>query len=219
MTVALGQCTSCWSPEDTILPTEDDLTDAPNPPEVTHLMRDDDVEPSLAHLLEAAEAGDLRTTVAMIDSGAVDLDGVEAVDRYSAMLTASEAGHVDVVAALVAAGASVETRDSYGRTPLYAAAVAGRLEVVTFLTNKAGADVGALDNERRTPFWACCAVRNMLVARVLFETGQCDINAVSTAGESALAFAEAHGHHEVAAFLALQGAARGPPGLVVERPS
>lgn len=199
--VTLGQCSSCWSPMTG--DADDGFGESRHGDrlEVTHLKRQEPVAPTLPMLLEAAEANDLRTVVAIVDSGVLDLDATESVDEYGAVLTAAEAGHLDVVIALAEAGASVETRDSFGRTPLYAAAVAGHVDVVRYLACVAGAEVGAEDHEKRTAFWASCAVRNLRVAGALLATGACDVDARSAAGDTALDFATLHGHAEVAAFL------------------
>lgn len=89
--------------------------------------------------MDAAEIGDLDTVQRIIASKVVDLDAVDD-DLYSALLTAAEAGNVDVVRELKEAGADIENCDSYRRTPLYAAAVAGHIDVVRYLDT--GANVG-----------------------------------------------------------------------------
>ncbi|KAJ8614250.1 hypothetical protein CTAYLR_001093 [Chrysophaeum taylorii] len=156
-------------------------------------------------LLESAETGDVEAVERIIKSGVVDINAVDEVDSYSALMMSAEAGHLDIVKALKDAGAEVEIRDSYGRTPLYAAAVAGHIEVVRYLVHQ-GADVGALDCENRSVLWACCAVRRIDIAAVLLENSDCNLNAVAGSGESAIDFAIKHGHAEVAEFLRGQGA-------------
>lgn len=157
-------------------------------------------------LLEAAETGDLDTVQRIIASDSVDIDAVDEVDLYSAMMMSAEAGHLDIVRALKEAGAKIEIRDSYGRTPLYAAAVAGHIDVVRYLVRDAGADVGARDCENRSVLWACCAVRRIDIAAILLESKDCNLNSVAGSGESAIDFAVKHGHAEVAEFLRGQGA-------------
>ncbi|GAB7045830.1 ankyrin repeat domain-containing protein [Catenuloplanes indicus] len=68
----------------------------------------------------------------------------------SPLFTAAHAGDLDTVRALVAGGATLEQRDSRGRTALAAAAIGGHPEVVAFLL-AAEADPLARDNQRRVP--------------------------------------------------------------------
>ncbi|KAH8074859.1 hypothetical protein JL720_10602 [Aureococcus anophagefferens] len=157
-------------------------------------------------LLEAADAGDIATVRAIVGAGGLDLDAADDVDSYSALLTAAEAGHADVVGALLDAGASVDApRDSYGRTPLCAAAVAGRADVVERLV-AAGADVDAADGDGRSVLWATCALRHLDVAAILAR-GACDVDAADADGDTALDFAVKHGHADVADFARRRGAA------------
>mmetsp|Transcript_20560 Transcript_20560/g.26639 ORF Transcript_20560/g.26639 Transcript_20560/m.26639 type:complete len:212 (-) Transcript_20560:117-752(-) len=157
-------------------------------------------------LLEAAETGDLETVVRIIESKEVDINAVDDVDSYSALMMSAEAGHLEIVKALIEAGAQVEIRDSYGRTPLYAAAVAGHIEIVRFLVRDASADVQATDCEDRSVLWASCAVRRIDIAAVLLEDNECNLNTVAGSGETAMDFAIKHGHAEVADFLRANGA-------------
>ena len=159
-------------------------------------------------LLESAETGDLEGVRRIIESGKVDVNAVDEVDSYSALMMSAEAGHLEVVKALLAARADVEIRDSYGRTPLYAAAVAGHVDVVRHLVTSAKADVAALDCEERNVLWACCAVRRLDVAAFLLDEAgsKCDLNKRAASGDSAMAFAIKHGHAEVVDFLKQNGA-------------
>lgn len=157
-------------------------------------------------LLECAETGDVDMVKRIIMSGTVDVDSVDEVDSYSAVMMSAEAGHLEIVEALHEAGAEIEIRDAYGRTPLYAAAVAGHIDVVRYLVHEAHADVGALDCENRSVLWACCAVRRIDIASVLLESKDCNLDSVAGSGESAIDFAVKHGHAEVAEFLRTQGA-------------
>ena len=71
------------------------------------------------------------------------VDGRDAHGR-SALHEAALAGHNDVLAALLAAGADVQARDAHGRTPLLDAARGGSLSALETLLD-AGADVGLRD--------------------------------------------------------------------------
>lgn len=154
---------------------------------------------SLVDLLEAAVIGDLATVQGIIASKKVDLDAADEVDLYTAVLTAAEAGHLDVVQALKEAGANIDCRECDRRTPLYAAAVMGHHDVVQYLVD-AGANVDARDNENRSIFWVACAVRRIDIASILLANG-CDLNARADSAETALDFAVKHNHAEVVEWL------------------
>ena len=66
------------------------------------------------------------------------------------MIIASRNGHVEVVRALVEAGASVDQARNDGVTPLCIASEEGHVEVVRVLV-AAGASVDQANNDRVTP--------------------------------------------------------------------
>src|SRR5207248_10673426 len=71
--------------------------------------------------------------------------------RRTALQAAADAGHADLVAALLDAGAAIDARDECGRTALWRAAGRGHLAVVRLLP-RCGADVGGRDFEaEQTP--------------------------------------------------------------------
>jgi ankyrin repeat protein len=67
--------------------------------------------------------------------------------RYAGLHAAASQGDAARIAQLLAAGASPNSRDGHGRTPLQVATFAKRREAVRALAN-GGADLGALDNDR-----------------------------------------------------------------------
>ena len=84
---------------------------------------------------------------------------------------AALAGHVEVVKALLAAGASVnQARTVDGTTPLHAAAATGHAEVVAVLL-EAGADVDAKCDDGATALHVACARDHPLVVRLLLKHG------------------------------------------------
>ncbi|WP_226467613.1 ankyrin repeat domain-containing protein [Luteimonas panaciterrae] len=72
---------------------------------------------------------------------------VRSRDGRSALHEAAFAGHAEIAAALIDAGADVQARDAAGRTPLLEAARGGRLSTFEALV-AARADIHALDNEQ-----------------------------------------------------------------------
>ncbi len=73
---------------------------------------------------------------------AVIVSSCAGVDVNAALLEATEQGRVQQVKSLLAKGASVDTKDSFDRTPLMLSAVGGHADIAAMLI-KAGADVHA----------------------------------------------------------------------------
>ncbi|KAJ1454404.1 ankyrin repeat-containing domain protein [Pelagophyceae sp. CCMP2097] len=158
-----------------------------------------DASKSTANMLwAAAETGDDAGVESALQRGA-DVDACDLRDGYGAVLIAAENGHVGVLRTLRKAGASLELADSFGRTPLYAASAAGRLDCVKYLAQR-GAVVDAPDADGRTPFFAACALRDLDSAALLFELGA-DINLADIGGQTAFAFAAANGYADVLELL------------------
>lgn len=90
----------------------------------------------------------------------------------TALHEAARAGHVDILAALLAAGADVHARDASGRTPLLEAAHGGRIGAIDALAT-AGADAKALDAEGRSALALACTgeAPTAAVVRRLLELG------------------------------------------------
>ncbi|MGZ8211722.1 MAG: ankyrin repeat domain-containing protein [Burkholderiales bacterium] len=67
--------------------------------------------------------------------------------QYTGLHAAAHRGDVEQLRKLIAAGAKLDTRDRYGRTPLHVATFAKRREAIRLLA-KAGADLAALESDR-----------------------------------------------------------------------
>jgi len=67
------------------------------------------------------------------------------IEAYDGLHLAAHFGQVDEINRLIAAGADLNARDSYGRTPAHVAAFASHDDVVRALA-EAGADMNALEN-------------------------------------------------------------------------
>ncbi|MEL1266276.1 ankyrin repeat domain-containing protein [Pseudoxanthomonas putridarboris] len=93
-------------------------------------------------------------------------------NRRSALHEAAFAGHVEIVATLIAAGADVHARDAARRTPWLDAARGGRIGVLEKLA-EAGSDVAVVDAEQRTALMLACTAETVspLLVRRLLEWG------------------------------------------------
>jgi ankyrin repeat protein len=117
--------------------------------------------------------------------------------RESPLHIAAQAGDVQKVARLIAERAAVEARSVRSYTPLHVAAGMGESEVVSMLLD-AGADAAALTVFQETPLHrvahglvGTADARVEIIDRLL-DAG-CPLNAVDTAGRTALYFAAATG--------------------------
>ena len=106
--------------------------------------------------------------------------------------------------AMIDAGADVNTKDSFGGTPLHLAAKEGQAEVIPVLV-KAGADVNAKTDEGGTPFHLAAQEGHAEVIPVLVKAGA-DVNAKTSNGNTPLHFAAQEGHAEVIPVLVKAGA-------------
>jgi len=102
-------------------------------------MKHDMAEPDLnAKLLDAAIQGDLLTLLKALEMGA-DIDTLHPESRASPLIFTAGNGHVDCVAALLRAGANIETSNLNDYTALMAAVERGWPKVVALLLQN-GAD-------------------------------------------------------------------------------
>ncbi len=78
---------------------------------------------------------------------------LHAADVNEDLLAAARKGDLAVVKDLIGKGASIETKTSYGQTPLYLAAMQGHRDVVDFLLDK-GASTNVQDTFYKAPMLA-----------------------------------------------------------------
>src|SRR4030095_3629170 len=117
-------------------------------------------------LVIGACSGDSRLVLSALRRGA------NPNARYrgrTVLLWAVQEGHMNVVRALVRAGASLERRDDLGFTPLGQAVGEGNLELVEFLLN-AGAKVNGR-TQGGSPLHTACAYRRLAMAKLLLANG------------------------------------------------
>lgn len=150
----------------------------------------------------AAERGDLQAVQALRDR-----DSVNSHDDFGrgALARAAQAGHTDVVEALVHAGAAVDSADQYGITPLMLAAREKHGSTVGALL-QAGANVNLADHGGNTPLMHAAAGGDVgAIDRLL--TASASVKPRNVQGWSALDFAQSAGALEAARRLSDSGAA------------
>ena len=85
------------------------------------------------------KSGHVEFVKALLEDAGADTEAKGGSNGYTALMLASEKGHVDAVQALLDAGADIEAKDYYGWTALMLASRYGHVEVVQALLD-AGAD-------------------------------------------------------------------------------
>ena len=118
-------------------------------------------------------AGDVRgsTLGSFATSEAVGMD-MEVIDGTTPMLEELHGSRADMTQALLAAGANLEARDAWGRTPMHLAAAHGNIQVVQQLAS-AGASAYALDAVRDTPLHLAVQNKHTEAAVALQAIGAC----------------------------------------------
>ena len=149
-------------------------------------------------VLEAAKNQDsaaLRSLVKQkLDVNAADVDGM------TALIWAAHNNDLDAVKALLAAGANAKAANRYEVTALSEAANSGNGAMIEALV-KAGADVNAPFGEGETPLMTASRTGSVAGVKALLAAGA-KVNATdSYRGQTALMWAVAENHAEVAKLL------------------
>lgn len=132
-----------------------------------------------------------RVEVAVVPENIVQLDAdlLEAVGQED----------LKAVRRLLEEGAHVNINDEKGRTGLHRAALAGNLELGTYLMDQ-GAYINAFDQEHCMPLHMAARAGHLEMARRLVERGA-SVNAPAQDGHTALDAARDADHQEVVEFL------------------
>jgi cytohesin len=93
-------------------------------------------------------------------------------------------GHIEIVRALIDAGADVNKVRDNGMTPLFAAAYKGHGDIVRALID-AGADVNKARDDGATPLFAAAQQGHVEIVRALIDAGA-DVNKARDVGETLL---------------------------------
>ena len=162
-------------------------------------------------LLDAAESGDRATALRLLANRADP--NVLGPDGTTAIMWAAHHDQLDVVQALIKAGANVKLKNQFGTSALAEAAVIGSAPIIDALL-KAGADPNTKNPEGETPLMAVARSGHVDAARRLLDAGA-DVNAKeSWGGQSALMWAAAQRQAEMVKFLASRGADLNARGVI-----
>ncbi|MEG4107510.1 ankyrin repeat domain-containing protein [Microcoleus sp. S13_C5] len=121
-------------------------------------------------VVEAARQGDTKTVRHYLDLGISANSRVKNDENLLHL-----AGSKEVAELLIAKGADVNAKDSYGHTPLHVATASDRIKVAQTLIAK-GADVNAKGTDGYTPLHFAAMLDRIKVAQMLIANGA-DINA------------------------------------------
>jgi ankyrin repeat domain-containing protein 50 len=120
----------------------------------------------------------------------------------SRFISASSAGDLNLVKALLSQGAEINGKDIIGETALHWSALECHLDVVEFLTTQPGIQKNQRDTSGDVPVGLAAA--SGCLDAVKFLARQTDLNATNHTGESPLFLSASMGRTEVAKFLSQQ---------------
>ena len=125
--------------------------------------------------------------------------------RYADLFAAAHRGNAKEITQLIAAGADVRARDSYGRTPLHVAAYARHHEAMRALA-AGGVDPNALENDRYDMVTIAAVAGDLPTLEVALALGNRPTNITSRYDGTALIAAAHLGHAGVVRELIRAGA-------------
>ena len=152
-------------------------------------------------LADAARRNDVNMVRCLLDAGA---DKEFRVGDKTALMLASELGHLEVVHLLLEARADTDSWDNFGRTALLHASESGHLAIVRLLL-EAGADKDCWNTVGETALLLASEGGHLEVARLLLEAGA-NKDCTDLVGKTALLRASESGHSEIARLLVEAGA-------------
>ncbi|ETW96990.1 MAG: hypothetical protein ETSY1_24390 [Candidatus Entotheonella factor] len=155
---------------------------------------DEDEELADTPLGAAVLQGDVNTVRTLLQAGATPNPSVW--HQTPVLVAAARKGYIEIVQALIEAGANVNR--GFDELPLHTAAEAGHVEVVRLLLD-AGADVEGYEEDDWTALMEASFFGHLPVVQLLAERGA-DVNAWSQ-GETPLMLAARGAHRDVYTFL------------------
>jgi len=166
---------------------------------------------SNAKLLDAAEAGDRATSLRLLSEKADP--NTAGPDGTTAIMYASANDDIELVRALIKAGANVKVKNQFGTSAITEAAIIGSAPIIDALL-KAGADANTKTPEGETSLMEAARAGKLEAAKRLLDAGA-DANAKETwGGQSAIMWAASQGQPEMIKLLASRGADVNARGVI-----
>ncbi|XP_064389177.1 uncharacterized protein LOC135337211 [Halichondria panicea] len=128
-------------------------------------------EKQAKELLNAAENGNVSKVKSLLARGA-NPNHPECYPLH----TACRNGHLEIVKALVEAGADTEKWNDWGMSPVGCAAMKGHKEVLVYLIRDCKCSAYTRDQNNDTPLHDACQYGHLGVVQYLVEEAHCDIN-------------------------------------------
>jgi ankyrin repeat protein len=117
-------------------------------------------------------------------------------DNYTALMVACEEADLPIIQDLIARGATVNTFNDYGNSPLILAAFYGRDDIVQELLNH-GALIDAMSPQGTwTALMAACHQNRLSTVRLLLDAGA-DLNIINNDGYTPLLWTTIRGQTEI----------------------
>ncbi len=132
------------------------------------------------------------------------LGNIEQIDgkNQTLLIQASKNGNEKVVKILLDAGADVNLRNKVGKTPFHTAIHVGASPLVVELLLAAGSDINNKDKWHLTPLHSSVMLEDKTTfVEILLKTGMVNLNALNSAGKTALQEASDRGHTKIVNLL------------------
>ncbi|UKZ93787.1 uncharacterized protein TrAFT101_008695 [Trichoderma asperellum] len=158
-------------------------------------------------LCSAAALGWSEVVIALLELGASP-DYKDGSKKFrTALSLAAESNSIDAVKELLRCGASPNSEDDYGRTPLAHASGEGHAQVVKILLDDPRVEPNATDAWEETPLSLALYYGHEAVAQLLLNTDRINVNARERSGKTALALAARKGQKNIVQLLLNTGRA------------
>lgn len=164
-------------------------------------------------LCQAAFLGSVEGTVALLETGLVDVNRLSSTGLTALMMAASR-GHLPVVRLLLHKGANPSGKNRKGSTALHSSTVEGHLAVTRMLV-EAGTDLDAVNHEGGTALHNAALFGHFEIVRLFVEAGA-NVNIRRDGGATPLYYAAHFGKSEVTRELLRAGADPRMVGMCLE---